>query len=149
MDKSIVINKSDSNNDDATAKWVITNLEYLLFIILIGNKLSFGSAIAANQVRFTVTIKNITSVIGSAIVGTYMGFIGSNAVGIDRKNSISSNDNNGMGSTRKVDMVFIGISSGHNNNICSNAEIGRGSNLGDVIIYLDILLITTIGLASS
>ncbi len=47
LDKPIVVNKSDFNNDVIT-KWVATNPEYLLLIVLIGNKLCSDPMVIVN-----------------------------------------------------------------------------------------------------
>lgn len=138
LDKPVVVDKSNSNDDNAIAKWVAANPEYPPPVALIGNKRSSSPAVAANQVQFTTTIKHTTSGIGGAITGTGIGSLEGNNMGFDKKNGISSAGEVGVGS--------ISMGSGSNNSVgSSDVEVDAGGNPEDAIVCLGALWATATG----
>lgn len=97
--------------------------------------------VAVNQVRFTAMIKYTTKKISNVIANTVVGSFEANGIGFDRKNGMGFDDNNDLGSAEEVEVSFNG-----NNSMGSNIEVGVDNNLKDVIVYLDILLVTVISL---
>ncbi len=126
MDELVVVDESDSNDDNAIAELVTANPEYLLPIAPIGNKLSSGLAVVANQIRFTATTKNIANKIGDATTGIGISSIGGNGMGVGGRNGIGSGSNNSVGSAGEVGIGFVGVGFG--------AEVGVGDNPGDVVV---------------
>lgn len=141
MDEPVVVNVSNSNNDNAIAKWIATNPEYPPSVAPIGNKLSFGPVVAANQVRFTATTKHTADRISGVTAGTGIGVGGGNGMG--------SGGNNGMDSAKKVGVGSVGMGFGGNNDVGSGAEVGAGGNPRDPVVCLGTLSTTVIGPASS
>lgn len=130
LDKPVIVDKSDSN-DNAIAKLVAANLEYLLFVVSIGNKLFSGPMLIGNQMWFSATTKHTIGGIIGTIVGISIGFIRGNGVGFDEENSISS--------ARKVDVDSISIGSNGNNSVGFVIEISADGNPGDVVVCLGAL----------
>lgn len=122
----VVVDEFDSNDNNAIAKWVVANPKYQPSIVSIGNKLSSSLAVVANQVRFIAIINEIASWIGSTPADMGKGSIGGNGIGVGRKNSMISDSNNGITSTRKVGMSSISMS--------FDTEVGAGDHLEDMVV---------------
>ena len=135
MNKPLVINDSDSN-DDTIADWVAANAKYLPHFILVSTKKSSRPVVLANQVRFTASTKHIAIGLGSAVAVIGVGFTGGNGVGSG-------------GEVKVVLIAEIGVSFNSNYNIGSNVEIDIVGDLRNAEVCLGVMPATAAGSAFS
>lgn len=98
--------------------------------------------------QFTATIIYTICKVNSTIVSIGVSFIKGNNMGFGRENNVDFGNNNNMGSIRKVDIIFVDMGFGSNNDISFTIKISESSNLRDVIACLDTLLATAINQTS-
>lgn len=102
--------------------------------MFVGTKQSFKLVVPANQVRFTLLTKYITSGLDDAVMVTIMGFVKGNGVGSYSRVGMVYVTGAGI-----ISVVEIGISFGGNYSVSFGIKVGAGINLRDAEICLNAL----------